>query len=771
MKNYLQVDPWRVVEAGFHPESNKVTESLFSLGNGRFGQRGCLEETYSGDTLPGNYLAGVYYPDKTKVGWWKNGYPDHFAKVLNAVDWSSLRIFLDGVELDLHRLKVLDFTRILDMRHGVLTRLCEVAFPSGCRLRIRSDRFCSMHEPDLGCLRYEVECLDGGGELRIEAFLSLDVRNQDANWEEQFWEDGESIVSDGVAMVSAYTKKTRFIGAAAQALQVSLSGNAGVGGLEEIVSDKYASCANTFTLGAGGKVSLTKFVALSSSMYFKEDEILGALNAKALQASEKGWDALVSDHAAAWEAKWADGDIAIEGDDRAQQAIRFTIFQLNQTYTGEDPRLNIGPKGFTGEKYGGSTYWDTEAYCLPFYLATAPREVARNLLLYRYRQLPKAIANAEKLGFREGAALYPMVTMNGEESHNEWEITFEEIHRNGAIAYAIHDYIQYTGDTDYMRSHGLEVLIAIARFWAQRVHWSVPKARYVMHGVTGPNEYENNVNNNWYTLYIARWCLRYTMAQILDLSQASPPDWDMLRSRLSFQEDRELAVWKSIAEHLYLPEDEDLGIFLQQEGYLDKDLLTVNDLPEAERPICEHWSWDRILRSCFIKQADVLQGLYFFEDDFDKDTIRRNFHFYEPRTVHESSLSPCVHCILACVIDERDKAYEMYIRTARLDLDDVNNDTRDGCHITSMAGAWMSIVKGFCGFRISNGKPCFKPFLPSEWQGLQFRFSFRERNIQVSVQSNLASFRLLSGDSLQMVCFDEHFLLEKEYSIQNPEAL
>ena len=770
MKNYLLVDPWSVVEDGFHPQYNRVTESLFSLGNGRFGQRGCLEETYSGDTLPGNYLAGVYYPDKTKVGWWKNGYPEYFAKVLNAVDWSSLRISLDGVELDLHRLEVRDFRRVLDMRAGTLTRSCVVEFPSGACLRISSHRFCSMHDPDLGCLRYAVECLQGGGELRIESFVSLDVYNQDANWEEQFWEDGVSVVRDGVAMVKAYTKKTRFVGAAAQALEISASGKAIDLSAEEIVGDKRAACARTFTIEPGAQVIATKYVALSSSMYHREDDILDALHAKATHARQDGWEAQAARHAAAWKAKWADADIAIEGDDRAQQAIRFTIFQLNQTYTGEDARLNIGPKGFTGEKYGGSTYWDTEAYCLPFYLSTAPREVSRNLLMYRHRQLPQAIANAEKLGFKDGAALYPMVTMNGEESHNEWEITFEEIHRNGAIAYAIHDYIRYTGDADYMRTHGLEVLIAIARFWAQRVHWSVPKGKYVMHGVTGPNEYENNVNNNWYTLYIARWCLQYSLQQIQWLKASSHSDWEALRTRLSFREEVEMDTWTRIAKDLYLPEDLEQGIFLQQEGYLDKELLTVSDLPETERPICEHWSWDRILRSCFIKQADVLQGLYFFEEDFDRDTIRRNFHFYEPRTVHESSLSPCVHCILACVIGDRDKAYEMYIRTARLDLDDVNNDTRDGCHITSMAGAWMSLVKGFCGFRVRNGKPCFEPFLPQGWKGLQFRFSFRERIILVSAFADRTEFRLLSGDPVEMACFDRHFVLEGEYSINNPEG-
>ncbi len=193
------------------------------------------------------------------------------------------------------------------------------------------------------------------------------------------------------------------------------------------------------------------------------------------EAKKKGFDQLLEEQTKAWEQKWIDSDIEIEGDVSAQQGIRFNIFQLNQTYTGEDTRLNIGPKGFTGEKYGGVTYWDTEAYCIPFYLSTSSPEVARNLLIYRYNHLQKAIENAEKLGFSDGAALYPMVTINGEECHNEWEITFEEIHRNGAIAYAIFDYIRYTDDKEYLVEYGLEVLIAISRFWAQRVNYSEKK--------------------------------------------------------------------------------------------------------------------------------------------------------------------------------------------------------------------------------------------------------------------------------------------------------
>jgi maltose phosphorylase len=345
--------------------------------------------------------------------------------------------------------------------------------------------------------------------------------------------------------------------------------------------------------------------------------------------------------------------------------------------------------------------------------------------------------------------------MNGEECHNEWEITFEEIHRNGAIAYAIFDYIRYTGEENYLTEYGLEVLIAISRFWSQRVNWSADKQKYVMLGVTGPNEYENNVNNNWYTNLMATWTLEYTQYAIAYVKQQDKAKYEALSSKIKFNETEETKRWADIREKMYFPFDETKEVFLQQDGFLDKELLTVNQLKKEDRPINQKWSWDRILRSCFIKQADVLQGIYFLEDRFSFDEIKRNFDFYEPMTVHESSLSPCVHVILASVLGYKEKAYEMYLRTSRLDLDDYNNDTEDGCHITSMAGTWMSVIKGFGGMRVKDGKLYFNPFLPDQWNAYSFRVEFRGRVIGVNVSREQTDIKVIAGEPLEIIIGQE----------------
>jgi maltose phosphorylase len=378
-------------------------------------------------------------------------------------------------------------------------------------------------------------------------------------------------------------------------------------------------------------------------------------------------------------------------------------------------------------------------------MSTARPEVALYLLRYRHRQLGKAIENATKLGFTDGAALYPMVTMNGEECHNEWEITFEEIHRNGAIAFAVYDYTRYTGDTSYLYTDGIEVLAAIARFWAQRANFSADKKQYVILGVTGPNEYENNVNNNWYTNYIAKWCLEYAAGTIAEMKLAHTHAATL--AKLGLKPD-ETEQWVTIASQIYLPYDAARQVYLQNDGFLDKELRPASSLQEHERPINQHWSWDRILRSCFIKQADVIQGMYFFEEHFSEDEIRRNFDFYEPMTVHESSLSPCIYSAVASKIGNTEKAYQLYLRTSRLDLDDYNKEADEGLHITSMAGTWISIVKGFAGMRVSDEGLSFAPALPQHWDSFSFKIIFRGADLFITVRKKDSTIEHCGGSQV-----------------------
>jgi maltose phosphorylase len=734
MNSRFVPDEWKIIENRFEPENSRDSESIFSIGNGMMGQRANFEEKYSGDTLQGSYVAGVYYPDKTVVGWWKNGYPEYFAKVPNAMSWIGIDVEIDGEQIDLATCKIKSFTRVLNMKEGLLERAFTVVLPSGRVAEVTAKRFVSMHEPEKAAVKYSVKISGGNGRIRITSFINADVKNEDANYGEKFWE-GTTVKTDGKkAAVKSQTRKTGFVVASAQTNVFCLNGKDVTEGNTNISArSEYVAAIFTNQYTSGDTFEVTKYVAVLSSLNHTPASMETKAMIKAYEGECEGFEAMFEKHKDAWAERWEQGDIAIKGDVAAQQGIRFNIFQLYQTYTGEDPRLNIGPKGFTGEKYGGSTYWDTEAFAFTFYLNTADSHVARNLLLYRYKQLDKAIENAGKLGFKDGAALFPMVTMNGEECHNEWEITFEEIHRNGAIAYAIFNYVRNTGNREYLGDYGLDVLVGISRFWSQRATWSGDKKKYVILGVTGPNEYENNVNNNWYTNTIARWTLRYTIESLEWLRGVNNPKYNAVVSRLSLDLEKEIPRWKDIIAKIHLPEDTSLGIFLQQDGYMDKEQILVSDLDPSERPLNQHWSWDRILRSVFIKQADVLQGIYFFEDDYSDETLRRNFDFYEARCVHESSLSPSIHSILAAKLKDNDRAYKLYLRTARLDLDDYNKEVKDGLHITSMAGTWLAIVQGFGGMRIRNDKVSLNPTLPEAWKSFSFIMRFRNKPLKIEV--------------------------------------
>jgi maltose phosphorylase len=734
MKKYIIHNEWKIIEEGFRPEYNRISESIFSIGNGRMGQRANFEEKYSGDSLRGAYIAGIYYPDKTRVGWWKNGYPEYFAKIINSANWIGINISVNGQELDLSNAKILTFRRELDMQHGLLSRSFEAELPNGNRVKVITQRFVSIHDTELGAIRYSVKALNFSGEIAISPYLDGDVRNEDANYDEKFWVEIQKEIKQNEGYLTLETLKTKFQVTTGMWFQIWKNNQSVSAEISNIELEKYVEATQKINVEKGEEITIEKLSATISSMNYKKAGLLKKAKKAIARAHNAGFDTLFENHKNKWLDKWETSDIKIEDDVAAQQGIRFNIFQLNQTYTGEDERLNIGPKGFTGEKYGGVTYWDTEAYCLPFYLSTAPLEVSRNLLMYRHKHLQKAIENAEKLGFNGNAALYPMVTINGEECHNEWEITFEEIHRNGAIAYAIYNYVNYTGDKEYLAPYGFEVLLAISRFWSQRVNWSEEKQNFVMLGVTGPNEYENNVNNNFHTNYVAVWTLKYTLEIIDFLKKEFPFLFDELLKKWKFNELTETARWQEIIDKMYFPYDEENRLYLQHDGFKDKELIPVSELSGENLPINQKWSWDRILRSCYIKQADTLQSMFWFENDFTAEELKRHFDFYEPLTVHESSLSPCVHSILAAKIGYEEKSYKMYLRTARLDLDDYNNDTDDGLHITSMGGTWMAFVIGFGGVRVKDNRLIFHPFLPKKWESWSFRINFRGAHLEVTLK-------------------------------------
>lgn len=720
---YLKYSEWSIVEEDFKKENHMSSESIFSLGNGIFGQRGNFEEDYSGDKLDGNYIGGIFYPDKTKVGWWKIGYPSYFAKTVNCPSWIRISVTIDGEILDLNKVKKINsFKRELNMKKGLLRRDFEVELNNGKIVEVKSERFISLKINEIGFLKYSVRCLNSDCNIVVRSFIDDKVFNIDSNWNEKFLKTDEILQNNDSTFIKSKVLKTDFKICSFSRTRMILDE-------EDIPFDYHRETNHVLKYNIKKNQSLTiekiggyiSNFTCKTDIYEKSKQIIN-------KCSEIGYDKLLEYQKKLWGDIWEKSDIEISGDLMSQQGIRFNIFQLNQTYMGQNPDLNVGPKGFTGEKYGGGTYWDTEAYCFPFYLATKNTEIAKNLLIYRYNQLDKAILNAEKLGLNHGAALYPMVTVDGEECHNEWEITFEEIHRNISIVMAIKKYTDYTSDYSYMTNMGIEILVGISRFWAQRVSFSEKHNKYVILGVTGPNEYENNVNNNWYTNYGASWCLSYTLENLKRLKESNLSKYESF----GFNEN-ELDLWEKIVNKIYLPYSKKHKLYMQDDGFEDKELVHVDEIPKNERPLNQNWSWDKILRSPYIKQADVIQGIYYFENDFSYEFIEKHFRFYEKYTVHESSLSASIHSVIASHIDQVEKSYEYFLRSSRLDLDDYNKEVEQGLHITSMAGSWIAIVEGFGGLKIDKKNIIINPKIPKQWNRLKFNIFYKNQILKFDI--------------------------------------
>ena len=752
MKRIFEVSPWTITTHELNPADKRLQESITSLGNEYMGMRGMFEETYTGDSLQGVYIGGVWFPDKTRVGWWKNGYPEYFGKAINALNFVKAEIRIDGDLIDLAKTPFDDFELSLDMKAGILHRSFIVK-----GVKISVDRFISVAKKELADLRWTFVSVDKAThQLELTSLIDADVMNEDSNYDEKFWDvlDKEADEESAFIMTRTIANPFGVPQFTVAARQRFVSDLPAVGSVND---DKQVG--NVFAgIVTETPVQIEKRVIVTTSRdYDTNDAVKAATDDLFADIASNTYNDLVIDHTTGWAKRWEKADVQIEGDEEAQQGIRFNLFHLFATYYGNDARLNIGPKGFTGEKYGGATYWDTAAFAIPVYLGVTDPAVVKSLLKYRYQQIEGAYHNAKQQGL--AGALYPMVTFDGIESHNEWEITFEEIHRNSTIAYAIYNYTHLTGDRSWLENEGSEVLIGIARFWADRVHYSARNDAYMIHGVTGPNEYENNINNNYYTNWMAKWVLSYALENI----DAVAPEF---QTKLNVTAE-ERKHWQEIVDKMYLPEADvtDVNgvprhVFAAHDTFLDKELVPVRDLDPKNLPINQHWSWDRILRSPYIKQSDTLHAMYYFPDAFTEQQKRDNYEFYEPFTVHESSLSPSVHSIIAADLKMADKSVEFYERTARLDLDNYNNDTSDGLHITSMTGAWLSIVQGFAGMRVRDDQLHFEPFLPDKWQGYSFRFLFRGRLLSVAVDQNGSHVELLSGEPLTIDLAGEKLTLE-----------
>lgn len=751
---YYAVDPWKVIERGFDPAHARVSESVFSLANESMGVRGCFDEGGSADSLRGAYVNGVYELEQLSRSY--RGIIDKSHFMIPCAEWLMCRIVLDGEALDLGKVRFTDFTRELDMRAGTLTRSFVWMTASGKVLRLTFLRFVDMVHRDRAYQRITFEPVNFSGSVEFTATLSFDTVHEGRR--KCFWQETR-VEADGHRM-----------------LLQSRTGQSG----QEVFAGALVDIPAATTVSTGERsAAISAVLPLTQGVETHADKRVVILfdgtggdtlrqhGAEALSAAAQvSLDEALAAQRAYWDNWWRTSDILIEPADEKdpsavaaeQQGIRFCSFQLAQTYTGGSMRHNIGAKGLTGEAYNGHAFWDTEACCLPFYLFTNPA-AARDLLLFRYNTLPMAIERAKMLDCK--GACYPIATLNGDEACALWQHASLQLQPSTAVAYGIWHYVHLTEDMDFLWRYGAEMLLEIARFLASRVELGSTTGKYGFFGVMGPDEFHMMVNNNAYTNYMGMRTLACAADVLTRMQREQPAAYAALAEKTSLRAE-EADQWQRIAENMYIPQDE-TGLIEQHDGYFDLPHTDIGAIPVSEFPLYDHWSYDRIYRSDMIKQPDVLMFLFLYSSSFPREVKRVNYDFYEPRTIHESSLSPAIHSILAAELDNMDDAVRFFGYATRLDLDNYNRNTREGLHTTSIAMAWLNIVYGFGGLRSDGPQLGFAPRLPQRWKRLTFSVVYRGRVIRICMERDRTSFRLEQGDPLTLLVYDRPFTLtEKE---------
>jgi beta-phosphoglucomutase len=758
--------PWQIIEETYRPDKNKVAESIFSLSNENIGTRGLFEEGLSENTLEGCYIAGLYFREKTTFEWKRVAFPSFMNSMAHTANWLKIRVEVDGESFGMGSSTVAKYRRVLDMKTAVLARDLVFVTKSGAQTQLRWERFISLADRHLAVQRLSIKALAHNKPVRVSFEIDGTKGNQTEVTKTGVHSDElfRSATENELALVMKIRSTAQY---AIHRMRVrhDIPASAQSDFFEK---EKVVGQSIVFTPEPDREVHLEKLVSIWTSRdaghphglipksdpdrVVREEQEAGILSFLRTRSGEhlkgrvgESYDVLYSAHAGAMQGVWDEVDVEIEGDDAAQQGIRYCLFQLLNTYRGGDPHLNIGAKGLTGEVYDGRAFWDTESYCVPFYVYTNPA-AARRLLEFRHNTLDAARARAAELRYR--GAIYPFTTIDGTEDCVVWDLAFSELHINAIIPFAIYQYARATGDEAYLFDKGAEVLIEQARFWADRAKFIPWRGGYGINRVTGPDEWHIWTNNNFYTNYMARWTLDYAASVIERMRQRSPDALTAVAGRTNLDEAEPLQ-WRITAEKMLLPFEEKLGIFPQDDLFLSLDPFSREQLvPGRDVPLERHWTVEKWYKHDLVKQPDTLLAIYFHREKFSMEEKRSNYRFYEQRTAHGSSLSPCIHSILAAEIGRYEQAAAYYLWASRLDLDDLNLSAHEGLHISSMAGTWQNIVLGFGGMIPTDEALQFNPILPGSWRGYAFRVTWRDSVLEVRVDAQQSHFRVLQGDSI-----------------------
>ncbi len=749
------VDPWALRETEYSADDLGHTETLFALGNGYLGMRANPEEGRDAHTH-GTYINGFHETWEIEHAEDAFGFAKVGQTIVNVPDAKTLKLYVDDEPLLLATADLEHYERSIDFRQGTLVRDLIWRTPGGKRVHVRSERMVSFHHRHLAVLTFEVTMLDEAAPIVISSQL---LNRQDG--EDEYHVTAAALGEgadprrarkfshrvlmprmqreDGNEIILGYrctnSKMTLACGIRHVFDTTCESENA-----TQVESD-IAKSVLSVRATPGDPVRVTKYVAYHTSTGVPAVELADRCSRTLGRAEQDGVARLLEGQATWLEGFWARSDIELTGDDNAQQALRWNLFQLAQA-TARTHEQGVAAKGVTAGGYDGHYFWDTEVYVAPYLAYTEP-DAARKLIRFRWQMLGAARARAAVMS--ESGALYPWRTINGLEASAYYAAGTAQYHINAAIVYALRRYLEATGDVEFMAREGAEILVETARLWADLGFYATNGNKtFHIHRVTGPDEYTTVVNDNFYTNVMARFNLRYAARTVRLLAEWNPHAFDAIRRRTDLDLG-ELDDWDAAADAMFLPFDDELEINPQDSTFLELEAWKWDATGADQYPLLLHYHPLVIYRHQVLKQADVVLAMFLRGEHFSVEHKRRNFDFYDPITTGDSSLSACVQAIVAAEVGYDDLALDYFDRALYLDLADSHGNTTDGVHIASCGGVWAGIVHGFAGMVDHGTALSFAPRLPAKWDRVTFHVQRHGAMLRVDVDHDGCTLSV-SGD-------------------------
>jgi len=750
VNNLISDDKWLIFQNEYNTEVNPRYETLFTLTNGYMGVRGTFEEGSEGERS-GNFIAGIFDKSDAQV-----------REIVNAQNWLRIKLYVEGEELSLDKCQLIEFKRILDMKKGILFRSMLIKDSKDRITRIEGYRFISRSDLHRSAIKLFVTPVNYSGVVGIESIIDGTVLNSADSPKHRVKHlkvaDNSSLNKSGVYLETATIDDD---------IRIATGSAVRLYHYEDKEKNNIAKFKRFLPLGEmsieyfefdsteNKTVVIDKFVITYTSRDVRKDLLKSTVEKELFAFAGEGIDKELQRHIEVYEELWSVADINIEGDEEADKALRFNIFHLMSSVNENDPLVSIAAKALHGEGYKGHVFWDTEIFMLPFFIYVYP-QAARTLLMYRYNMLDAARKNAALNGYK--GAQYPWESADtGEEETPKWGFDYKgnpvriwtgdlEHHITADIAFAVWEYFRATEDIEFMLNYGAEIIFETARFWVSRCEYVKELDRYEINNVIGPDEFHEHVDNNAYTNYLAKWNIKKGLELINMLKEKYPEHYHAISNKICLTNE-EMEKWKEVEEKIYIPYDKDKKLIEQFEGYFDKKDYVIDKFDENNMPIWpEGVDITKLGDTQLIKQADVVMLMLLLGEEFDEETKRINYEYYEKRTMHKSSLGPSMYAIMGLKVGDHKNAYQSFMRSANVDLVDNQGNTKEGLHAASAGGTWQVAVFGFGGMEIDKeGALNINSWLPEKWDKLSYKVFWKGNLIEVIVTKQEVTVKKLKG--------------------------